>query len=146
MIYTSERDKLRQFYVDTWRKARANEPMDAMETMVARVIELHPEYHAMLSNEQHLGNEYHPEMGETNPFLHMGMHLGLQEQVAMDRPAGIQAVYRQLGERLKDVHDTEHAMMECLAESLWQAQKHQTEPDEQAYLNCLQALLNQNEG
>lgn len=142
MIYTTERDKLRQFYVDTWQKAQTNQAMDAMETMVARVIELHPEYHAMLNNEHHLGNEYLPEMGETNPFLHMGMHLGLQEQVAMDRPAGIQDVYKQLGEKLKDVHDTEHAMMECLAESLWQAQSQQKEPDEQAYLTCLQALLN----
>lgn len=143
MIYTTERDKLRQFYVDTWQKAQTNQPMDAMETMVARVIDLHPEYHAMLNNEHHLGNEYLPEMGETNPFLHMGMHLGLQEQIAMDRPSGIQEVYKKLGEKLKDVHNTEHAMMECLAESLWQAQRQQKEPDEQAYLTCLQALLHQ---
>ncbi|WP_038070614.1 DUF1841 family protein [Hydrogenovibrio kuenenii] len=144
MIYTTERDRLRQFYVDTWQKARSNQPMDAMETLVARVIELHPEYHAMLSNSQHLGNEYHPEMGETNPFLHMGMHLGLQEQVSMDRPAGIQDVYKKLGEKLRDVHETEHAMMDCLGEAMWQAQRDQTEPDEQAYLKCLQALLKEN--
>lgn len=144
MIYTSERDKLRQFYVDTWQKAQTNQPMDAMETLVARVIEMHPEYHAMLSNNQHLGNEYHPEMGETNPFLHMGMHLGLQEQVSMDRPQGIQEVYQKLGERLKDVHETEHAMMDCLGEAMWQAQRMQSEPDEQAYLKCLQALLEEN--
>jgi hypothetical protein len=141
MIYTTERDRLRQFYVDTWQKARNNEPLDAMETLVARVIEMHPEYHAMLTNSKHLGNNYFPEMGETNPFLHMGMHLGLQEQVSMDRPAGIQDVYKKLGERLRDVHETEHAMMECLAEAMWQAQRNQTEPDEQAYLKCLQTLL-----
>lgn len=141
MLYTSERDKLRQFYVDTWQKARFGLAMDPMETMVARVIELHPEYHAMLSNEKHLGNEYKPEDGETNPFLHMGMHLGLQEQVSMDRPAGIQLVYQQLGEKLGDVHDTEHAMMECLAESLWIAQRDQVEPNEQEYLRNLQQLL-----
>ena len=118
MFYTSERDKLRQFYVDTWQKARNGLPMDAMETMIARVIELHPEYHPMLQNEKHLGNEYKPEDGETNPFLHMGMHLGLQEQVSMDRPAGIQAIYQQLGERLGDIHATEHDMIACLTESL----------------------------
>ncbi len=141
MLYTSERDKLRQFYVDTWQKVRFNLPMDAMEQMVARVIELHPEYHAMLNNQKHLGNEYKPEDGETNPFLHMGMHLGLQEQVTMDRPQGIQAVYQQLGEKLGDVHATEHAMMECLGESLWSAQRDQIEPDEQEYLRALQRLL-----
>lgn len=141
MFYTSERDKLRQFYVDTWKKARSGQPLDAMEERVARVIDMHPEYQAMLRNQHHLGNEYKPEDGETNPFLHMGMHLALQEQVALDRPQGIQAVYQKLGERLKDVMQTEHAMMECLAESLWQAQRDQSEPDEQAYLQCLQGLL-----
>jgi hypothetical protein len=127
--------------VDCWKKARMGLPMEAMEQMVARVIEMHPEYHAMLENEKHLGNEYKPEDGETNPFLHMGMHLALQEQVTLDRPQGIQAVYRQLGEKLGDVMATEHAMMDCLAEVLWIAQRDQTEPDEQAYLQCLQMLL-----
>lgn len=141
MFYTSERDRLRQFYADTWNKARTGQPMDAMEQMVARVIEMHPEYHAMLNNEKHLGNEYKPEDGETNPFLHMGMHLALQEQVSLDRPQGIQSIYQQLGERFGDVMATEHAMMECLAESLWQAQRDQTEPDENAYLRCLKSLL-----
>ncbi len=140
MLYTSERDKLRQFYVECWRKARNGLPMEPMEQMVARVIEMHPEYHKMLENEQ-LGNEYKPEDGETNPFLHMGMHLGLQEQVVMDRPAGIKAIYQQLGEKYADVSKTEHAMMDCLAEMMWQAQKNQSEPDEAAYLSCLKQLL-----
>lgn len=140
MLYTSERDKLRQFYVECWRKARHGMPMDPMEQMVARVIEMHPEYHLMLENEK-LGNEYKPEDGETNPFLHMGMHLGLQEQVVMDRPAGIKAIYQQLGEKLGDVMATEHAMMDCLGEMMWQAQKNQAEPDELAYLECLKHLL-----
>lgn len=141
MFYTSERDKLRQFYIDVWQKSRRNIEMDAMETLVARVIDMHPEYHLMLENEAHLGNEYLPEMGETNPFLHMGMHLALQEQVATDRPQGIQQIYSQLGEKLKDVQATEHAMMDCLAESLWQAQQKQAPADEQAYLACLTQLL-----
>lgn len=141
MLYTSERDKLRQFYADCWKKARHGLPMEPMEQMVARVIEMHPEYHAMLENEKHLGNEYKPEDGETNPFLHMGMHLGLQEQVVMDRPAGIKTIYQQLGEKYGDVMQTEHAMMDCLGEMMWQAQKEQTEPDEAAYLQCLQSLL-----
>ncbi len=140
MLYTSERDKLRQFYVESWKKARLGLPMDPMEQMVARVIEMHPEYHQMLENEK-LGNEYKPEDGETNPFLHMGMHLGLQEQVVMDRPAGIKAIYQTLGEKYGDIQKTEHAMMECLAEMMWQAQKNQAEPDEAAYLECLKQLV-----
>ncbi len=141
MFYTSERDKLRQVYADVWQKVKKNQPMIALEEMIARVIEMHPEYHAMLNNEKHLGNEYLPEMGEINPFLHMGMHLGLQEQVSLDRPSGIQAIYQQLGEQTGSVEKTEHAMIDCLAESLWIAQKEQLEPDEQKYLACLQALI-----
>lgn len=141
MFYSSERDKLRQVYVDVWQKAKNNQPLEAIEEMIARVIDMHPEYHAMLDNQHHLGNEYLPEMGETNPFLHMGMHLGLQEQVSLDRPAGIQTIYQQLGEQLKSITKTEHAMMDCLAESLWIAQKNQLEPDEQQYLQCLKSLI-----
>ncbi len=141
MFYTQERDKLRQFYVNVWHKSAKGEKMDAIETMVARAIDLHPEYHLMLKNQTHLGNEYLPEMGETNPFLHMGMHLGLQEQVALDRPAGIQKIYQKLGSKIGNVHDTEHAMMDCLAESLWQSQRNNTLPDETSYLRCLASLL-----
>ncbi len=141
MFYTQERDKLRQVYADVWRKARNNEPMDALETLIARVIEDHPEYHALLNNERHLANEYLPELGETNPFLHMGMHLAIQEQVVTDRPAGIKAIYEKLSEKTQDFHQTEHQIMECLAESLWQAQQQQQPADEQAYLDCLNKLI-----
>jgi len=140
MIYTSERDKLRQFYADTWQKATSNQPLDAMETLVAEVIEMHPEYHQLLSNQQ-IGGEYLPEMGETNPFLHMGLHLGLKEQVSTDRPQGIQLIYKQLMLKIVDQQEVEHKMMECLAESLWQSQRTQTAPDEKAYLECLKKLV-----
>jgi hypothetical protein len=141
MFYTTERDKMRQFYADTWHKARSNQTLDAMETRVARVIEKHPEYHRMLENQAHLGNDYAPENGETNPFLHMGMHLALEEQVSLDRPAGIQSVYEQMTQKTRDFHATEHEMLECLGEALWQAQQTQGQPDESAYLQCLQQRL-----
>lgn len=142
MFYTQKRDKLRKFYVDVWHKSCNGQVLDALETMVARVIDMHPEYHLMLSNKNHLGNEYLPEMGETNPFLHMGMHLALQEQVSLDRPAGIQKIYQAIGSKMGDVHDTEHAMMDCLAESLWQSQRNNNLPNEDDYLTCLNTLLN----
>jgi hypothetical protein len=137
MFYTQDRDKLRQHWADVWKKARNNEPMDALETLIARVIEAHPEYHALLDNEHHLANEYLPEMGETNPFLHMGMHLAIQEQVVTDRPAGIRQLYENISEKTQDFQKTEHIMMDCLGEALWQAQKEQKPADETAYLNCV---------
>lgn len=139
-MYTSERDKLRQHYADIWQKARANQPLDPLEQQIALVIEQHPEYHKILQNQQHIRNEYLPEMGETNPFLHMGMHLGIREQVATDRPSGIAQVHRTLTLKLGSQLEAEHAMMECLAEALWQSQKNQSPPDEQAYSACLQQL------
>ena len=142
-MYTSERDKLRQHYADVWQKARANQPLDALEQQIALVIEQHPEYHKMLENRQHIKNEYLPEMGETNPFLHMGMHLGIREQVATDRPSGIAQVHRVLTLKHGDVLEAEHQMMDCLAEALWQSQKNQQAPDEVAYSRCLHQLINE---
>ncbi|WFE68200.1 DUF1841 family protein [Thiomicrospira sp. R3] len=140
-MYTSERDKLRQHYADIWQKARTNQPLDALEQQIAQVIEQHPQYHKMLENRQHIKNEYLPEMGETNPFLHMGMHLGLREQVATDRPAGIAQVHKTLTLKMGSVLEAEHAMMDCLAEALWNSQKYQQAPDEIAYSACLKKLI-----
>jgi hypothetical protein len=139
-MYTQERDKLRQLYADIWHKARQNQPLDTLEQQIAQVISEHPEYHKILENRQHLSNEYLPEMGETNPFLHMGMHLALREQVATNRPAGIAEVFLKLSIQHSDKLAVEHKMMDCLAEALWNSQKYQRAPDEQAYLNCLKKL------
>jgi len=87
-----------------------------------------------------LASEYHPEHGQSNPFLHMGMHIALREQVASDRPVGIRDLTRKLLLKYRDGHEMEHQMMECLGESLWRAQRDQTEPDELAYMENLQRL------
>jgi hypothetical protein len=78
-------------------------------------------------------------MGETNPFLHMGMHLAIQEQLGGQRPEGILEVYQQLCRRMTG-HAAEHQMMECLGETLWEAQRNGVEPDERVYLERLRRL------
>lgn len=141
-MFSSDRDTMRKQYVEAWRKFRAGEVMTPLEDMIARVIVDHPEYHALLeSGEKGMQREYLPEDGETNPFLHMGMHLAIREQVGTDRPPGIRAVHRQLSERHGGTVPAEHRMIDCLAEVLWRAQRDQTAPDEQAYLRDLEALL-----
>lgn len=137
-MFSSDRSALRQFYSQTWQKAQQGQVLDALETQIAQVLQEHPEYHAWI-NDKHLDSDFSVEMGQTNPFLHMGLHLGLREQIATDRPAGIRALYQQLLVHY-DPHNLEHQMMECLAESLWQAQRNQTLPDETAYLACLEQL------
>ena len=106
---------------------------------IAAVVEQHPEYEAAITGED-LDRDYTPEGGLTNPFLHMGLHLGIREQVATDRPAGIAAVYRELASRMGDPHTAEHQMIECLAESLWEAQSQNIAPDEARYLERLRRL------
>ena len=141
MIYGQSRNELREFYVNAWRKRRAAEPLEPLEQLVAAVIERHPEYHALLESTDGITHrEYTPEQGQTNPFLHMGMHLTLQEQVSTDRPVGITALYVNMLSRTGDAHKVEHGMMECLGETLWESQRNNTPPDEQLYLERLKGL------
>ncbi len=129
---------MRQFFIDSWRKHSQGQPLEPLEALIAMVIEQHPEYHPLLNDpDACLSRDYLPEMGETNPFLHMGMHIAIQEQLATGRPAGIQAIHHTLRQKLQSDHEAEHAMMDCLAEMMWQAQKNQTPPDENDYLDCL---------
>jgi len=135
------RDALRRVYLDTWRKRQQGAVMEPLEAQVADVIELHPEYHAALAQAvQPLDHDYSPENGESNPFLHMGLHLAVRDQVATDRPAGIREVFMALERRLGSTHDAEHRLIDCLAEALWTAQRNGAPPDEQAYLESLRGL------
>ncbi len=142
MIFSNNRDQLRQFYCTVWRKHRDGIALEPLERQIRDVIAMHPEYQSLLDNpEQALGRDYLPEFGATNPFLHMGLHLALHEQLSTDRPAGIRALVAAARPRWADTHALEHQMMECLAESLWRSQRDGRAPDEAAYLDCLRRQL-----
>ena len=141
-MFGTDRDSLRRYYCTVWDKACAGQPLEPLERIIAEAIRAHPEYQPALADaETALGREYAPELGQTNPFLHMGLHLAIREQVATDRPAGIAVVHRSLTARLGDVHDAEHAMIERLGEALWNAQRAGLPPDEARYLESLRRLL-----
>ena len=141
-MLSADRDALRQQYVDAWRKYRAGEPVSELEAAIGHVVGEHPEYQPLLEDsDRALSADWTPEDGSTNPFLHMGLHLALREQVATDRPPGVRAVHEALTRRCGDHLEAEHRMMEPLAEALWNAQRSDGEPDEQAYLDALQRLL-----
>jgi hypothetical protein len=136
------RASLRRMYLEAWRKHRESLPVEPVEDQIIRVVSLHPEYAQLLESEPAaLDRDYTPEQGQTNPFLHMGLHLAIREQVATDRPAGIAVVHRSLAARLGDVHEAEHAMIERLGEALWNAQRAGLPPDEAQYLESLRRLL-----
>ena len=134
------RDEIRQVYLKVWQKMQNQSVLEPMEAIIADVVKLHPEYHPLLDKgESAVEKDFSPEDGQTNPFLHMGMHITLREQAGSDRPAGIQAIYQKLVQQ-KGIHETEHAMMECLGQVLWNAQRLNQMPDETAYLACLSQL------
>lgn len=141
-MFGNDRTQLRQTFYDAWRKHLAGAPMNPLEEVVSQVVAKHPEYHALLDNpDAGLDKDYLPEAGESNPFLHLGMHIGLLEQIGTDRPSGIRLLYQQLCGKLGDEHQAEHQLMECLAKMLWEAQSNQRMPDEQAYLDCIRRML-----
>ena len=144
MLFNQDRSELRRFYLEAWRKARANSPMAPMEQMVAEVVAEHPEYQPLLENaEQVLERDYRPEQGETNPFLHMALHIALREQASTDRPNGVYRIHKALSRHFDGRAEAEHRMMDCLAEVLWSAQRYNSLPDEAAYMACLESLAQQ---
>ncbi len=140
-MFGDNREQLRRMYVDAWRKQQAGEPLSPLEAMIGEVVGMHPEYHALLAQgEDALDRDFLPEHGESNPFMHMGMHIAIREQLGSDRPAGIVDAIRALLARVQDAHAVEHQVMECLGQSLWEAQRAGQPPDEAAYLRCVQGL------
>ena len=137
-----DRDSGRMFFLEVWGKHKKKLPLEALEQMVLDVILQHPEYHVILDRDEKeiSAIEFTPEMGMTNPFLHMGMHIAIFEQIGSNRPSGITALYQQLLPKYSSAHDLEHSMMECLGESLWLAQRNNTLPDEAQYLEQVKKL------
>jgi len=134
------RDEVRQVYLNVWHKLQQNSLLEPMEALIAEVIEIHPEYHPLLAESDAIRQqEFTPEQGQTNPFLHMGMHIALREQANADLPPGIKSIYQRLATS-RGQHDAEHAMMECLGQSLWSAQREGVAADEIEYLDCLKKL------
>ncbi len=140
-----DQSTLRALYINTWQKSKTQALLTPLESQIAQVISEHPEYHMRLKPE-HLNAQYFPELQQTNPFLHMGLHLALREQVATDRPAGIHAIFKTLLGKTQDPLQAEHQMMDALIEALWHAQRNNTLPDEGAYVKALQALIIQGQG
>lgn len=137
-LFNPNRDQVRQFFFDAWAKFKLQQPLSALEAMALQVMQMHPEYHAVLdAPERYLEQAYFPEMGETNPFLHMSLHLSVLEQLAIDQPPGIARAYQALQQKHGNQMDAQHELMECLAETIWRAQRDGQPPDAEAYIACM---------
>jgi Domain of unknown function (DUF1841) len=136
------REQLRRSYVDAWRKYLARAPLTPLESLIAGVIALHPEYHSVVADPARaLAHESGADGGRENSFLHMGLHIAVREQVAIDRPPGIRELHDRLAVRVGDAHGADHALMEALAETLWEAQRCGRAPDESRYLDRARSSL-----
>lgn len=136
------REQLRQTYTEAWRKYREGAPLTPLEALITDVIGAHPEYQSIVDDSQ-TAAAFEPTqaLSGENPFLHMGLHLAVREQVSIDRPPGVRELRRLLEARHGDPHHAEHALMEALAEILWEAQRVGKHPDEAQYLTLARRRL-----
>ena len=135
-MFDPSRDQVRDTFFETWRKYRAGEPVAGIETLALDAILAHPEYHELLSQpERYRARDY---AGELNPFLHLSLHLALAEQLSIDQPPGIVQRFAALLARTGEHHAAMHEAIECLAETVWRAQRERMPPDAAAYLDCLE--------
>jgi hypothetical protein len=134
-MFDPTREEVREAFFGAWRRYRAGQPLEGIQTLIVEVILLHPEYQAMLeSPERYRERDY---VDESNPFLHMSLHLALEEQLSIDQPPGIVARFERLTARHGGRHEALHEALECLAETVWRAQRNHAPPDADAYLECL---------
>ncbi|MBC8006682.1 MAG: DUF1841 family protein [Prolixibacteraceae bacterium] len=141
-MFNPSRADSRRFFFATWAKYRSHAPLEGLERTAIEIILLHPEHHALLDDSQrNLDRDFPPESGAVNPFLHLSLHLAIAEQLSIDQPRGISAACRELAGRAASEHDALHVLLECLGETVWQAQRNQAAPDETAYLECIRRRL-----
>ncbi len=134
-----DRAQMRAVFFRAWEKFRKSEPLEGVEQIIVQVALQHPEYHATLEQPETRASEY-VAGDDANPFLHMGLHIAIEEQLSIDRPPGVRALYERLRKQTGDDHAARHRMLDCLAEIIWDAQRAGRAPDDRAYLDCLQKI------
>jgi hypothetical protein len=133
-MFSPTRDQVRGFFIDAWRKHQHHEALTPMETIGAGIVLEHPEYHPLLAAADARNREFPPEDGKINPFLHLSLHLAIEEQLSIDQPAGIRAAFEFLCRQRGDRHGAMHDVLECLGETIHEAQRNHVRPDGQGYL------------
>lgn len=142
MFFGTSIQETRQMFYTSWRKYKQKQPLLPLEEQIVQVIAQHPEYHAWLEQPlESIGTIQAPLPEGTNPFLHMGLHLAIRDQMTLDRPTGIQAIYHALLRRYNDPASVEHQLMAELATCLWHAQQDNALPNEADYLAACRKLL-----
>lgn len=141
-IFNPTREEVRRFFCDTWKKRSDHQVLTPMEMIAGDWMQEHPEYHDLLLDpEKSLEQDYTPERGETNPFLHLSMHLSISEQISVDQPPGIRVIAEKLTKKLGSEHEAQHAIMECLGQVMWESQRDGGQLQPEKYLEALKSLI-----
>lgn len=141
-MFTPSQQDVRRFFCEAFRKQHAHEILTPLEAIASDWIVQHPEYADQLKDtEQALAADFSVEQGQSNPFLHLSMHLSIAEQVSIDQPPGIRAAYQALTRRLDSEHEAHHKMMECLGQMIWTSQRNNLPPDGAAYIECVRRAM-----
>lgn len=136
-MFNPSREQVRRFFCDTWQKQSQRRPLVGAEVSAADIVARHPEYHLLLADaDAALAQDWTPEGGAMNPFLHLSLHLAIHEQVSIDQPPGIRLAFEQLRARM-DPHAAEHVLLECLGETLWRAQREGQPMDALSYVDAV---------
>ena len=142
MLFSNDRAEMRQFFFKAWQKRNQGLILEPMEQIIVNVIHPHPEYHSFFDDiDNNLDKDFLPEMGQTNPYLHLSMHISIHEQLSVDQPNGILNAFNELLRTTNDHHEAEHIIMDCLGEMIWKAQQENSTPDEELYLSCIQQQI-----
>src|SRR5699024_12353210 len=92
-MFNPSRQQVREFFCDAWQKHLDHAPTTPLESMAIEIMQMHPEYHDILVSPDSRHADYTVEAGQTNPFLHMSMHLAIAAQLSIDPPRGICAAW-----------------------------------------------------
>jgi len=143
-LFNPSRDEVRDFFFQSWAKFKQQLGLTDLEKIAIGVIQMHPEYQPILdAPEQYKQQDYFPELGETNPFLHMSLHLSVLEQISINQPIGIVDVYAKLKLTHQEEHAAQHDVIDCLGETIWHAQQNKTAIDATYYLQLLNKKIGQ---
>ena len=135
-MFNPSRDQVRQFFIEAWQKYRHKQLLSPLENMAVNLVQQHPEYHELLDDPEAIEQDFTVEKGQTNPFLHLSMHLAIQEQLSIDQPPGIKAAHDRLVATL-DPHEASHRIMEALGEVIWEAQRLNQPLDNERYIELI---------
>lgn len=132
---------LRRIYFDAWQKHLAGSLLNPMESIIVDLIQNHPEYHPLFETPQHYENiEQEKFTLESNPFFHLGLHIAIKEQVMMDKPLGVRALYHTLLRRFGNELQAEHQMIPALTQTLMSYLQKEEEAHD-FYMSALRKMI-----